>query len=228
MSKKFTLRDLPKEERPRERLIRLGEQSLSAQELLQIILGRGVKDESVALIAQRLLSHFGNLQKIAEASIEELCSIKGIGPAKAVQIKAAFELGRRLFTQVSEYKSKELLNPQNVYKLMKVKLKNYHKEHFYIVALNARNYSVAEISIGTLDSSLVHPREVFLEAIRNKAKSVIFVHNHPSGNPEPSRDDILLTKRLISAGKILGIKVLDHIIVTENKYFSFKEKGLIK
>jgi DNA repair protein RadC len=227
MSKKFTIRDLPKEERPRERLIKFGEQALSTQELLQIILGRGVKDESVAVIAQRLLSHFGNLQKIKEASIEELSLIKGIGLAKATQIKAAFELGRRLFTQTPEYKSKQLLNPQNVFNLMRGKLKNYHKEHFYIIALNSRNYSVAEISIGTLDSSIVHPREVFLEAIKNKAASVIFVHNHPSGDPEPSKDDLEITKRLVESGKILGIEVIDHIIITENKYFSFKEKGLI-
>jgi DNA repair protein RadC len=227
MKKSFTLNDLPKEERPRERLVKFGEQALSAQELLQLILGRGVAGESVALTAQKLLTQFGSLQKLSEASIEELSSIKGIGLAKASQIKAAFEIGRRLSTQVLSYKSKELTDPEKVYRLVKSKLKDYHKEHFYIIALNSRNHSIAEVSIGSLNASIVHPREVFAEAIKNKAASVIFVHNHPSGDPEPSQDDLETTKRLVEAGKILGIEVVDHIIVAKNKFFSFKDKKLI-
>jgi len=223
----FTIHDLPKEERPRERLVKFGEQALSVQELLQLILGRGVAGESVAITAQKLLTHFGSLQKLSEASIEELSSIKGIGLAKASQIKAAFEIGRRLSTQVPSYKSKELTEPEKVYRLIKSKLKDYHKEHFYIIALNIRNYSIAEISVGSLNASIVHPREVFAEAIKNRAASVIFVHNHPSGDPEPSEDDLEITKRLVEAGKILGIEVMDHIIVTKTRFFSFKEKGLI-
>ncbi len=227
MRKSFTLHDLPTDERPRERLVKFGEQALSAQELLQLILGRGVAGESVTVTAQKLLSHFGSLQKLAEASIEELSSIKGIGLAKAAQIKAAFEIGRRLSTQTLPYKSKELTDPEKVYKLIKSKLKNYHKEHFYIIALNSRNHSIAEVSVGSLNASVVHPREVFAEAIKNKAASVIFAHNHPSGDPEPSEDDLEITKRLTEAGKILGIEVVDHIIVTKNNYFSFKNGRLI-
>jgi DNA repair protein RadC len=227
MSKSFTIHDLPKDERPRERLVKFGEQALSAQELLQLILGRGVAGESVAVTAQKLLSQFGSLQKLAEASIEELSSIKGIGLAKATQIKASFEIGRRVLLQTSSYKSKELTDPEKVYRLIKSKLKDYHKEHFYIIALNSRNYSIAEVSVGSLNASIVHPREVFAEAIKNKAASVIFVHNHPSGDPEPSEDDLLLTKRLVESGKILGIEVIDHIIVAKDSFFSFKNKELI-
>jgi len=230
MNKSFTIHDLPKEERPRERLIKFGEQALSAQELLQIILGRGIAGESVVITAQKLLSQFGNLQQLAEASITELSSVKGIGPAKATQIKAVFEIGRRISTQTPSYKSKELTDPKKVYQLIKGKLSDYHKEHFYLIALNIRHHSIAEISVGSLDASIVHPREVFAEAIKNKAASVIFVHNHPSSNPEPSKDDLIMTNRLVDAGKILGIEVMDHIIVTKDgkiPFFSFKEKGLI-
>jgi len=227
MSKSFTIHDLPKDERPRERLVKFGEQALSAQELLQLILGRGVADESVAVTAQKLLTQFGSLQKLAEASIEELTSIRGIGFAKAAQIKAVFEISRRLSTQAPSYKSKELTDPEKVYRLIKSKLKDYHKEHFYIIALNSRNYSIAEVSVGSLNESVVHPREVFAEAIKSKAASVVFAHNHPSGDPEPSEDDLLLTKKLVESGKILGIEVSDHIIVTKTKFFSFKEKGLV-
>jgi len=227
MSKSFTIHDLPKEERPRERLVKFGEQALSAQELLQLILGRGVAGESVAVTAQKLLAQFGSLQKLAEASIEELSSIKGIGLAKSAQIKAAFEISRRLSTQAPTYKSKELTDPEKVYRLIKSKLKDYHKEHFYIIVLNSRGHSIAEVSVGSLNASVVHPREVFTEAIKNKAASVVFAHNHPSGDPEPSEDDLLLTKKLVESGKILGIEVFDHIIVAKDSFFSFKNKGII-
>jgi len=227
MNKSFTIHDLPKDERPRERLVKFGEQALSAQELLQLILGRGVAGESVAITAQKLLSHFGSLQKLSEASIEELSSIKGIGLAKAAQIKAVFEIGHRLSTQTPSYKSKELTDPEKVYRLVKNKLRDYYKEHFYIITLNSRNYSIAEVSVGSLNASIVHPREVFAEAIKNKAASVVFAHNHPSGDPEPSEDDLLLTKKLVESGKILGIEVFDHIIVVKDDFFSFKNKGLI-
>jgi len=227
MNKSFTIHDLPNEERPRERLIKFGEQALSAQELLQVILGRGVAGESVAVMAQKLLTQFGSLQKLAEASIEELSSIKGIGLAKATQLKAVFEIGRRISTQTPSYKSKELTDPKKAYKLIKNKLKDYHKEHFYIIALNSRNHSIAEVSVGSLNASIVHPREVFAEAIKNKAASVIFAHNHPSGDPEPSEEDLVITKRLTEAGKILGIEIVDHIIAGKSGYFSFKEKEMI-
>jgi len=206
-------------------LIKFGEQALSAQELLQLILGRGIAGESVVVTAQKLLSQFGSLQKLAEASIEELSSIKGIGPAKATQIKAVFEIGRRISTQTPSYKSKELTNPEKVFKFMRSKVKDYSKEHFYVIALNSRNWSVSEISIGTLDSSLVHPREVFSEAIKSKAASVIFVHNHPSGDPEPSEEDLAITKKLIDSGNVLGIKVIDHIIITRSNFLSVQNQN---
>ncbi|MFH1191598.1 MAG: DNA repair protein RadC [Candidatus Omnitrophota bacterium] len=227
MSKSFTIHDLPADERPRERLVKFGEQALSAQELLQVILGRGIAGESVVVTAQKLLSQFGSLQKLAEASIEELSSVRGIGLAKASQIKAVFEIGRRVSTQAPPYKSKELTDPLKVYQLIKSRLKDYQKEHFYIIALNSRNHSVAEVSVGSLNASIVHPREVFAEAIKNKAASVIFVHNHPSGDPKPSEDDLTITKRLVEVGKIMGIEIIDHIIVTANGFLSFKDKGLI-
>ena len=221
------MHDLPKEERPRERLVKFGEQALSAQELLQLILGRGVAGESVVVMAQKLLSQSGSLQKLAEASIEELSAIKGIGLAKATQLKAVFEIGRRLSTQAPAYKSRELTDPQKVYQLVKSKLKDYHKEHFYIITLNSRNHSIAEVSVGDLNSSIVHPREVFAEAIKNKAAAVIFAHNHPSSDPEPSEEDISLTKRFVEAGILMGIELLDHVIVTKEKWISMKAQGLL-
>ena len=216
----FTIHDLPKEERPRERLVKFGEQALSAQELLQLILGRGVAGESVAVTAQKLLTQFGSLQKLAEASIEELSSIKGIGLAKAAQIKAAFEIGRRLSTQTPPYKSKELTNPEKVFKFMRGKIKDYKREHLYVITLNTKSWTVGEVSVGTLDSMLAYPREAFIEAIKNNASSVIFVHNHPSGNTEPSQEDLELTRRLVKAGELLGIEVLEHLIITKENFRS--------
>lgn len=227
-SKSFTLRDLPEEERPRERLLKFGSESLSIQELLQIILRSGHKGESVALLSQKLLTHFGNLKRLLEASIEELMQIKGMGFAKAAQIKAVFELAKRYNLYQEEKNFKRISSPEDVFKLVKAKIKDYKKEHFYILALNTKNSVVCEISVGTLNASLVHPREVFIEAIKNRANSIILVHNHPSGDLTPSEDDIKITKKLVEGGKILGIEVLDHVIITENSYFSFKTKGLLK
>ncbi|PIP19397.1 MAG: hypothetical protein COX41_03120 [Candidatus Omnitrophica bacterium CG23_combo_of_CG06-09_8_20_14_all_41_10] len=224
MSKSFTIHDLPKEERPRERLVKFGEQALSAQELLELILGRGVAGESVAVTAQKLLTQFGSLQKLAEASIEELSSIKGIGLAKAGQIKAAFEIGRRLSTQTNPYKSKELTDPEKVFKFMRGRIKDYKKERLFVISLNTRSWTVNEVSVGTLDLSIAHPREAFSEAIKSNASSVIFVHNHPSGDTEPSQEDIKLTRQLVEAGKLLGIEVLDHIIITTKDFRSIIKK----
>lgn len=226
MKNSFTIHDLPLEERPRERLIKFGEHSLSIQELLQLILGRGIAGESVAVTAQKLLTHFGSLQKLSEATVEELSQIKGIGLAKACQIRAAFEIGRRVSTQVPPYKKKELTDPEKVYRFIKSKLKDYSKEHFYLITLDSRNRSIHEVSIGTLNANPVHPREAFSEAIKSKAATVIFAHNHPSDNSDPSEDDLVITKRLVEVGKILGIEVFDHIIITKTSYFSFKEKNL--
>ena len=224
----MTIHDLPIAERPRERLQRLGIEALSAQEILALILGRGIAGESVMVTAQRLLSQFGNLKGIAGASLEELAKIKGIGIAKASQIKAAFELASRAEGQAQETSRTLVQTPEDVFNLVRNKLKGKKKEYFLALLLDTRSQliKIAEISIGSLDSSIVHPREVFKEAVAVSAATVIFVHNHPSGNPEASEDDVALTKRLEEAGQIMGIDVLDHIIVCDRSFLSLKREGL--
>jgi DNA repair protein RadC len=224
----FTVRDLPRQERPRERLQNFGPEALSAQELLALVIGRGIPKKSVMNIAQELLAKFGNVKAIGQATIEELSQIKGIGLAKATQIKASFELGRREELE-PELKNFDIKDPESVVKAIRASIKDKAKEHFKLILLNPRNkiIGISTISIGTLNASLVHPREVFKDAIMHTAASVVLAHNHPSGDPEPSEDDITITKRLIEAGKILGVEVIDHIIVGKNGFLSFEEKGLI-
>jgi DNA repair protein RadC len=228
MKKSFTVHDLPLSERPRERLLKHGIEALSVQELIALILGRGVKDESVMVTAQKLVSQFGNLRNLAKASIEELTEIRGIGPAKAAQIKAAFELGKRLEDYSDEGSKATVKSPEDIIKAVKTQLKGKKKEHFMALSLDTRNHLIDthQISIGSLDSSIVHPREVFKDIISDSAASVIFVHNHPSGDPTPSEDDIKLTKRLCEVGQIMGIEVLDHIIICDKDYLSMKAKNL--
>ena len=224
----FTVRDLPRQERPRERLQRFGPEALSAQELLALVIGRGIPKKSVMNIAQELLTRFGNVKAISQATIEELSQIKGIGLAKAAQIKACFELGRREDLE-PELKNFDIKDPEAVVKAIRASIKDKAKEHFKLILLNPRNkiIGISTISIGTLNASLVHPREVFKDAITHSAASVVLAHNHPSGDPEPSEDDISITKRLMEVGKILGVEVIDHIIVGKNGFFSFKERGLV-
>ncbi|HUV56649.1 MAG TPA: DNA repair protein RadC [Dehalococcoidales bacterium] len=228
MKKSFTIHDLPISERPRERLQKFGISALSAQEILALILGRGISGESVMVTAQRLLSRFGNLKGIADASVEELSQIKGIGLAKAAQIKAAFELANRL-EGYAELGDKPIVKtPEDVVGLVRGRLRGKKKEYFLAILLDTRGHliKVSEISVGSLDTSIVHPREAFKEAISASAASVIFVHNHPSGDPEASEDDVKLTKRLAEAGEIVGIDVLDHIIIGDKNHLSLKGKGL--
>jgi len=228
MKKSFTIHDLPTSERPRERLQKFGVEALSAQEILALILGRGIAGESVMITAQRLLSQFGNLKGIASASVEELSQVKGIGIAKASQIKAAFELANRLEDYSAAGDKPLVKTPDDVAAVVRSRLRGKKKEHFLALLLDTRSQliKVSEISIGSLDTSIVHPREVFKEAISASAASVIFAHNHPSGDPEASEDDIELTKRLAKAGEIVGIEVLDHIIIGDKKFLSLKREGL--
>ena len=224
----FTIHDLPVAERPRERLQQYGEAALSSQELLAVILGRGIAGESVTVTAQRLLKEFGDLKGLAQATVEELSRVKGIGQAKACQIKAAFELASRLEGYSSINNREAIKTPTDVVSFVRNRLKDKKKEYFLAVLLDTRGQVIktCEISIGSLDSSIVHPREVYKEAIAASAASVVFVHNHPSGDPTPSEIDIGLNKRLVEAGDLLGIEVLDHIVIGNPDYVSLKSKGL--
>jgi DNA repair protein RadC len=226
--KSFTINDLPSDERPRERLQKLGAESLSAQELLAAIMGRGISGESIMVTVQRLLNKFENLQGIADATIEQLSSVRGIGLAKACQIKAAFELANRLEKTSTSNDKASIKTPEDAYLLLKGEARGQKKEHFWAIMLNTRNMVIktAKISIGSLDSSIVHPRELFKEAMAASASSIIVAHNHPSGNPDASQDDIKLTRRLIEAGKIIGIELIDHLIIGDGKFISMKREGL--
>ena len=226
--KSFTLRDLPKEERPRERLKKVGVDNLSLSELLALVIEKGGKGENVLSIAQNLLSRFGNLAKIKEASIEELEQVSGIGFATACKLKAAFKLGEKAQNITAKYGQK-IQSAKDVFEFLKNDLGNKKKEHFRALSLDSRNQLIGidDVSIGTINANLVHPREVFKTAIQHLAVSIVIVHNHPSGDPEPSEDDIRSTKRLVEAGKLIDIDVLDHIIIARDKFFSFKDKEMI-
>jgi len=228
VKRSFTIHDLPISERPRERLQKFGVAALSAQEILALILGRGVAGESVTVTVQRLLSRFGNLKGMANASVEELSQVRGVGLAKASQIKAAFELANRLESYSEAGEKPIVKTPDDVVGLVRGRLRDQKKEHFLALLLDTRNQliKVSEISVGSLDTSIVHPREAFKEAISASAASVVFVHNHPSGDPEASEDDVKLTKRLAEAGEIVGIEVLDHIIIGDKNSRSLKREGL--
>lgn len=228
----YTLHDLPVNERPRERLIKHGVESLSLQELLSLIFGRGVKGESVTNISQKLISVFKSLDKLSDASIEELKETKGIGLAKACQIIACFEISRRLVKEEKSNINKRSIikTPKDIYLLFKEKITNFHKEYFLVASLDNRNkiINIDTISIGTLTSSLIHPRETYESAIKNHAAKIIIAHNHPSGELKPSKDDIVITDNLIKAGELLGIKLEDHLIITKDDYLSFREKRLLR
>ena len=218
------IKEMNKDSRPRERLFKFGIKNLSDAELLAIILEKGTKQENVIEMSNRLISSHG-LDKLAECSLKELQEVKGIGFAKACQILAMFELHKRRIA--SQNPRTFISSAKSVFDLMHEKLKDEKQEHFIAILLNNRNYFIKEelITKGVLDASIVDSREVFKPAIKNSASRIILVHNHPSGNPEPSNEDLEVTKKLVDAGELLGIRVLDHIIIGKDTYWSWKEKS---
>ncbi|AWI12995.1 DNA repair protein RadC [Caldifermentibacillus hisashii] len=228
MTQQLLIKDFPKEERPRERFIHHGPSSLSNQELLAIILRTGTKNESVLQLAQRLIKEFQGLRMLMNASLEELTKIKGVGEAKAIQLLAAIELGKRIANMKNEERY-VIRSPEDGANYVMEEMRFLTQEHFVCLFLNTKNEVIHKqtIFIGSLNASIVHPRELFKEAFRRSAASMICLHNHPSGNPEPSREDIEVTRRLVECGRILGVDVLDHIIIGDKRYVSLKEKGYL-
>jgi DNA repair protein RadC len=222
-----TVKDWPENERPRERLLAQGSSSLSDAQLLAIIIKNGRPGQSALDLALELLVRFQDLAGIERAGINELCSVPGIGRAKAAQIKAAIEIGKRY--QKPSLSGASLCSSQDVVAYYRPRLRDLKKEVFTCVLLDTKNRVIREdrVSTGSLSASIVHPRETFKAAIRESAAAVIFIHNHPSGDTRPSREDIHLTKRLVQAGELLGIQVLDHIIIGDHLHFSFRESGLM-
>lgn len=223
------LRDVPEEERPRERMIRQGREHLSNVELIALLLRTGSAGESVIALAQRLLAQTGGLKGIAQLSFHELTKIHGIGPAKAVQILAGIELGQRLMKELPEERD-VIRSPADAVQLVMEEMRFLQQEHFICMFLNTKNRVIERkcIFIGSLNSSIVHPREIFREAIRCSAAGVICFHNHPSGDPTPSQEDLAITERLVMAGETIGIELIDHIIIGDQLYYSMREKGMIK
>jgi DNA repair protein RadC len=225
-SNSLTMREVPNEERPRERMLQYGSQALSNAELLAILLRTGTYSESAVTLAQRILSKCGDLRSLVDMSKDQLTQIKGIGNAKALQIQASIELGRRL-ARSTHNEAVTIRSPESVANLMREELRYLQKEHFVCLFLNTKNHVIGQetLSMGSLNASIVHPREVFRAAIKRSSASIICVHNHPSGDPAPSPEDIQLTHRLAEAGAIIGIEVLDHIIIGDYKFVSLKEQG---
>ncbi len=223
------IKDLPFEERPREKLIQCGAGALSNSELLAILIGTGTKEMSAIMLANRVLAlEKEGISYLAGCLPEELSEIPGMGMAKSCQIIAAIELGKRIATKPRMNKV-NIKSPDEVASLFIEEMRYLKKEYFKVLLLNTKNeiIMIENISVGSLNSSVVHPREVFCTAIKKSACSLIAVHNHPSGNPAPSQADIDITKRLMEAGELLGIKVLDHLIIGDGVYISLKEKLLI-
>ncbi|MCA1057884.1 DNA repair protein RadC [Rossellomorea aquimaris] len=222
------IRDFPQDERPRERMIQSGAASLSNQELLAILLRTGTKSESVLQLSNRLLTHFDGLNLLKDASLEEITKTKGIGLAKAVQIMAAVEFGRRISNLAFDDRY-SIRSPEDGANYVMNDMRFLAQEHFVCLYLNTKNQVLHKqtIFIGSLNASIVHPREVFKEAFRRSAASIICIHNHPSGDPTPSKEDIEVTKRLVECGRIIGIDILDHLIIGEKKFISLKEKGYL-
>lgn len=225
---RYTIKDIPADMRPREKLLRYGPGILSDQELLAIIIRSGTRDANAIRLAESVLYQFRDLRGILNAGNEEICSAaSGIGHAKTAQIKAALELGRRLNQQDSEVV--RVKSPQDVAAWVMEDLRYLQHEQFKILLLNTKNVIIAceEVSRGSLNASIVHPREVFARAIKRSAAAIILVHNHPSGDPTPSQEDLNITRRLVEVGRLVGIDVLDHLIIGDGVFCSLKEKGYV-
>jgi DNA repair protein RadC len=222
------LRDWPEEERPRERMKRLGAEALSHAELLAILFRTGSRRESAVHLAQRVLHDCGGLRRFAERNWDEFTHISGIGPAKALELQAALELGRRV-ARSSLPEAASVGRPQDAADLLMEELRHLREEHFVVLFLNTKNRVIGRqtLSIGSLNASVVHPREVFRAAIRRSSASILCAHNHPSGDPTPSPEDIQLTRRLSEAGELVGIELLDHIVIGDNRFISLKELGCL-
>ncbi|MCP8617014.1 DNA repair protein RadC [Salirhabdus salicampi] len=224
----FFIRDIPKQERPREKLLETGSKHLTNQELLSVLLGSGTKHESVMTLAQRVLVTFGGIESLKDTTYEELSAIKGIGKAKAATLVAAIEFGKRIHTIKLEEKY-VVRQPVDVAGYIMDELRHLKQEHFIALYLDTKNQIIHQqtLFIGSLNASIVHPREIFKEAVKRSAASIICAHNHPSGDPTPSQEDIQITKRISECGKMIGIEVLDHIVIGNGRYVSLKEKGYL-
>lgn len=221
------INELPASERPRERLKESGPASLSNSELLAIILRTGTAAENVLGLASRLLSRFGGLVGLARASLGELCAERGVGQAKAAQLKAALELGRRLSSTHPEERA-VVRTPQDVANLLMAEMSFLDQEQLRVVLLTSKNQviSIPEVYKGNVNTSLIRPSELFREAVRENCPAIIVVHNHPSGDPDPSPEDIAVTEQIVAAGRVLDIEVLDHMIIGGQRYASLKERGV--
>lgn len=232
MEYRLRMKDIPASERPYEKLEKYGAEHLSNAELLAVIIRTGSAEETSVSLAQRLLSICegnGGIAYLHDLSVEELRKIKGIGRVKAVQIKAVMELSKRISASIKNNNKVTIKSPADVGMLLMEEMRHLKKEVFKVILLNTKNHVIKylNVSVGSLNASIVHPREVFSEAVRAGCSGMLLVHNHPSGDPEPSREDIETTHRLVNAGSILGIKVLDHIIIGDGRYISLREQGLM-
>ncbi len=223
----YRITDLADDDRPRERLAKLGPQALSSAELIAILLRVGVPGENAVQVGQRLLTHFGGITGLHRASIEEVIAHHGVGPAKAAQLKAAIELGRRL-TLESPDERPTINSPADAAALIQYEMSAFEQEHLRVMHLNTRNrvLGMEDVYRGSLNSSQVRVGEIFKSAIRRNASAVIVAHNHPSGDPTPSPDDVAITRAFVQAGKLLDIDVLDHLVIGQGRFVSMKERGL--
>jgi DNA repair protein RadC len=221
------LRDMPQDDRPRERLMQVGATAVSSAELLAIILRVGSRNESVVQLATRLLSHFRGLPGLARASLSELQVVKGVGPAKAIEIKAALELGRRLLAAAPEERV-QITSPADAANLLMSEMMFLEQEHLRVILLDTRSrvLNSPTVYVGSLNTSVIRVGELFRAAIKANAAAIIVAHNHPSGDPSPSPEDVNVTRQIVQAGKLLDIQLLDHIVIGRQRFVSLKERGL--